>query len=246
MNKKRLLTVMGGTQKYYQSVLNTFGSSVIGYWTLAESTGTVAYDYSGNVRNGTYSNVIQGQPSIGARTASSLFVPASSSTVNIYSAGLASAFSPTEGTIQFIMKVSAASVWNAASTMRQTTLQVDASNRIYISIVSSSANALSLVYVSGGTTNIATISTTSAAPIVVSLTWSKSNDRVRGFLNGVQQGANVTGLGIWAGALAGNATVISGASSAGDFGHDGWMSNYFLLNREATPEELLAVMPPLP
>jgi hypothetical protein len=50
-------TLMVGSKSYTEKLLRTFGSSLIGYWPQDELSGTVAYDRSGNGRNGAYTGV---------------------------------------------------------------------------------------------------------------------------------------------------------------------------------------------
>jgi len=238
--------LMGGHRQYYRDVKALFGSSLVGYWTLGESSGTVAEDKSGNGYNGAYSNILQGEPSIGGQTLSSKFVPASSPVINLYSAGLAGAVNVNEFTIQFIMKAIDASWWAAATTSRQLTLAADASNRIICGIGGGVANTVVINWTAGGAVSQVTIGTSTLSPFVVTITGSKSNNRLRVYMNKAKQGADVAMGGTWAGALASNTTVIGAATSSGNFTHSGWMSNFFILNKEATQGEIDSAMPPLP
>ena len=242
----KFVTQIAVSNPYYHKIQNLFSSSLIGLWKLDEPAGTIAYDYSGRGLNGAHSNTTMGQPTIGGKTLSSKFVIASNSHVNIYSAGFASAFNAAEGTLQFIFKAPDAAYWTEALSKRMLTMAADANNRITFSFTSGVNNALTFAYTAGGTAKTSTIAVSSVIPIVITLTWSKSNDRIRTYLNAAKQGADVTALGTWVGALASTTTVIGAASTSGTFGTSGWMSNVFMINREATQAEITAAMPPLP
>ena len=230
---------------YSDTIKGLFGSALIAGYRLDEASGTVAADYSGHAYNGAYSNVTLGQPTIGGGSLSALFVPASSSYVNIYSAGLAGAFNKDEMTIQFIMKAVNAAWWNAVATSRQFTIAADVNNRVLCNLASGAPNVLALSYTGGGTTDVLSIPTSTTSPFVVTLTVSKSNDRIRIYKDGVKVGADATGVGSWTGALAATTAVIGAASTGGTAGHAGWISNLFILNKEATQAEITTAMPPL-
>lgn len=245
MNRKQMLvTILANQQEYYQGVKNLFGSSLIGYWKLNEPNGTTAADSSGNARNGIYNNVTLGEPTIGGGTLSAKFVPASLSFVNIYSAGLASAFNKDEITVQFIMMAQDAAWWNAAASSRQFTLAADGSNRFLMAMGAGTPNTINATWTGGGTSSSRAIATSVTVPFVVTITVSKSNNRMRIYKDAVKQGTDATVTGTWTGALANTTTVIGAASTSGTIPHGGWMSNFWILNREATQEEITSAMPP--
>lgn len=182
----------------YTNKINAMGP--IGYWPMAESSGAVALDASGNGRNGAYTGVTLGQPGIGdGRTAAGF--DGATSFANIYSASLAAAFNGPEGSILIWAKVANVGVWSDGVVRRFITLQVDANNRVYIEKVAG-ANTFGLNYVAGGTAKSRNRTTSTTALFHAGLTWNKTADQVIAYFNGVQEGAVLTGLGVWAGALA--------------------------------------------
>ena len=117
MHKRRHLyqsVIYGGATaplSYTQQVLNLFGSDIISYLTLSDSSGTMAADASGNNRTGTYTN----SPTLGAEGIgdglTSVSFDGTDDLVNWYSASLAAAFNSAEGTFMQWLKLSNG-VWN--------------------------------------------------------------------------------------------------------------------------------------
>lgn len=245
MNTAKKLLLLFQNKSYFTKVKGLFGSALIAFWKLDEKSGSTAADSSGNARSGSYTNCVLGQPTIGGKTLSTYFLETSNPYVNVYSSSLASAFNGAEGTIQLLVKAGNAGFWTDAGSFRQVTFGADANNRVLIQRTNGNPNALDLYYIAGGTSKTRTISTSTLSTMCLTITWSKSNDRVRAYWNGVQQGADLTGLGTWAGALASSTCVIGAATTTPAIPHRGWISNVFVLNREATPTEVLASLPPL-
>lgn len=199
----------------------------IAYWPLAEASGSVAFDESGNARNGAYTAVTLGQPGIGDGRTSALFVPASNSKNNVYSASLAGAINTAEGTIACWFLVSGAGVWTDATQRQVMIFLSDASNSIRMH-KSSSNNRFTWNYAAGGTSKSldGTI-----GPLLgwthVAMTWSKSADEAKFYLNGAQVGSTLTSLGTFAGPIssifatvgAGDNTATPGAKWDGSLAH---------------------------
>src|SRR3990170_2401133 len=79
-------------------------------WPLDEASGAVAYDSSGNARNGANTGVTPGAAGIGDGATVYSF-DGVGDRVNVYSASLAGAFHAEEGTLLAWVKVSAAGIW---------------------------------------------------------------------------------------------------------------------------------------
>ncbi len=214
---------------YQRKVLIVSPIPPIGYWPMAEPSGGVALDASGNMRHGAYTSATLGQPGRGDGRTSVLF-NGTSSTNNAYSASLAGAFNGAEGSLCGWFKVSGAGVWTDATTRRLAYFFVDSSNRVSI-LRTATNNQLSAFYLAGGTNKSVNFTASSLDWFHVAITWSKSADQVKVYLNGIQQGATQTGLGTWAGALA-SSTVRFGSATGGEFwsgfGQDGEARDYAL------------------
>ena len=184
--------------------------SPIAYWPQAESSGTIALDESGNGRDGAYTNVTLGAAGIGdGRTAATF--NGTTSINNVYSASLAGAFSGAAGSIACWIKLPDAAAWTNASVRRYINIQVSAAHSL--SIGKFGASRLDWQYIANSVTlNRSKAALSSLAWLHMALTWSAANDRVIAYYNGAQEGATLTGLGVWAGALSA-AGVCVGASS---------------------------------
>lgn len=203
-------------QTYTQKLI---ALSPIAYWPQAEPSGTTIVDESGNGRDGAYSNVVLGATGIGDGRTAATYVPGSTSRGNVFSASLQAAFNGAEGTVACWCRVSGAGVWADGQNRRVLVLQADASNNLLLT--KTSGGLLNWTYIAGGTPLVRTKTITPTAWFHLALTWSKSNDRVIAYYNGVQEGATLTGLGTWAGSLAASTTVLGSTNSAGAFIWDG-------------------------
>ena len=185
--------------------------SPIAYWPLAEASGTTIVDESGNGRNGAYTSVTLGQTGIGdGRTAASFNGTASFG--NVFSASLAAALNNQEGSLALWIRASGAGVWTDGAQRRCVRLAVDANNSLVI-FKATTNNQLSWTYQAGGTSSTRSkAGVSSTAWLHVALTWSKSGDAVKAYFNGVQEGATLTGLGVWLGLLASSTTLIGATS----------------------------------
>lgn len=195
--------VVGGvldTLAYTRQVQTLAGAALIAYWPLAESGGTAITDASGNGHAGTASNVALGAPGIGDGRTAARF-NGTSSVVNVFSAGLAAAFSGVEGTIAAWCRVGASGVWGDSTIRRAVTLSVNAQNRILLQ-KNSAAGQLIPNYVAANVGKSQTQATTTLAWFHLATTWSAAGDTVAHYFNGALITAALHTLGAWAGALA--------------------------------------------
>lgn len=194
-----IYVVSGYLPSAYGALVQSLGP--IAYWPMDEQSGTVSVDQSGNGRNGAYTAVTLGQPGMGdGRTAASF--DGATSFNNIQSVSLAAAFNNQEGTLAAWVKVSAAGVWTDGAARLIIRLAADTNNEVLIDKHTVNNQWLAR-YVAGGTSkSTAFASGGSLAWNHLAITYSKSGDAVKIYLNGVQQGATLTALGVWAGALA--------------------------------------------
>lgn len=204
----------GGVNSITSRILKTQAANLIAYWRLGELSGTTATDSSPTAADGTYAGTFTlAQPGIGDGSLSTLF-DGTSGLVSLATnlATLDTPFDGAEGSLVCWGKVSSAGVWTDAAFHVLSALGADASNRVLL-YKPNTDNTLTWLYASGGTGNTATITASPTGWFSIGITWSKSNNRVRRYYNGVQQGANLTGLGVWAGALASAWSAIGSQSS---------------------------------
>jgi len=226
-------------QGYAEKVAGIAKGNLIGFWRLAERSGTTAVNYEGTAaRDGTYS---------GPTLAAALFLDgqptpqfdAVNDVVDLYSASLSGAFDGGEGTVLIWAKVRAASVWSDASNRYPFFYQVDANNRVYLQ-KSSVTDRLDFYYVAGGVTEFRPVS--GHSPVgwsCYAISWSKTADEVKCYIDGVQQGATMTGLGTWAGSLDSDKCNIGAIGAASPSGvYDGYLANHALWDAPLTSAQI--------
>lgn len=210
----------------------------------AETTGSTAADSSGNSRTGTYSNVtLNGYTGVDGKPAPQ-FVAASNSFINLYSASLNAAYSQQEASFMIWYKV-ASGAWTDATQRTFQLIYSGGSNYYYLS-KSSGNNQVVLDTRAGGTTKGVTVSglyNTAWNCIIVTI--SKSNNRLRLYHNFVQQGADVTGIGTYAGALSSTKTVLGSFDTASpSIKMEGGLALHAIWNKELSAAEVEALRPP--
>lgn len=215
-----------------------FGANLIGYWPLWEASGATANDISPQANNGTYSNVTLAQAGIGDVRTSGLFVPASESLVNVYSAGLAADFSTTAGTIAIWVKVSGAGVWT--DTITRMIYQLHTVNEIdvYAGFIKIDIGGIAKIYCSFRLNNVwkdVVFVTTTTGWFHVASTWDTVADQVKVYFNGAQTGATQTTLGSHAGPITA-ASIGNHINTGGPW--DGNLAHAILLTRAATAPEI--------
>lgn len=219
----------------------------IAYWPFAESSGTVATDESGNGRNGAYKAAgepLLNQTGIGDGRTAALF-DGVDDYANMFTASLQAAFNNQEGTIAQWLKVSAAGVWTDATTRRTLQFQADANNLIRLGRGTVN-NQFVGAYTAGGVTKTVVVTTVGPTGWVHwAMSWSKSGDAVKVYMNGVQQGTTQTALGVWAGTLAATTTTIGAASTAGANPWSGLAAHTALWNIALTDPQI-ATLPVVP
>lgn len=215
-------------------------SGSVALWPFNETTGSAADNYEGTAaRDGTYSNVTLDNVAgpVGAERAG-LWVPASSSYADIYSSDLNTNWTPDEITILVWFKVRAAAVWTDSTVRQFLTLRADGSNQFYFQ-KTGGANTISIRSSGGGTHHTRSIGSVSDTGwICFALTRSISNDRVRVFMDGSKQGADMTGLSAWAGNLANTNTVAGASNTSGGSPMDGHLAYVYIRNGESTEAEV--------
>lgn len=182
--------------------------SPIAYWPLADASGTTATDESGNARNGAYSNVTLGAAGIGDGRTAATFASASSQYVNIYTAGLAGAFNGQEGSISLWAK----NDWISGVTLIK--IGANGSNDVYLQ-KNNVSDRIEAFYVAGGTTKATNepSSQTSTAWRHIAMSWSKTADQMKLYVNGAQVGTTQTGLGTFTGTIASTRANIASADT---------------------------------
>jgi hypothetical protein len=168
----------------------------VAYWPLNEESGSVAYDISGNGRNGAYTGVTLGQDGIGDGGTCPLFDGANDY-VNIIAAQ--NAYNGAEGALIVWAKASGAGMWSDGTLRYIIHLFAGATTFMYIQRTAAN-NALQFRRRVGAADKVINATGVSSTEwMSVGLSWSETGDTVKAFYNASQLGATQTGLGTWSG-----------------------------------------------
>jgi len=226
------------TPEYSERVLATDPSA---YWMLDEAAGPTAWDVSRNERHGAYAGagVTYYQAGVGDGRTGVLFNGVAGY-ANMFSASLQAAFSPTAGSLILWARVSGAGVWIDGVTHVLAHFGADIGNNfIRVDKAAAPNNRLYLYYRAGGVLETITIAgVTTTDWMCLALTWNKTADEVRGFLDGVQQGATEVGLGVWVGNLAATLCCLGARSTTPDFPLSGYEAHAALWGVTLTPAQV--------
>lgn len=231
-----------GIDTYTAKVMDIDRASLIAYWRLNELSGTAADNIQGDpLRDGVYTNgPVLGQIGIGDGLTAPL-LDGVDDNIDVYSASLAGAFNPLEGTLAIWGRMSSVGAWTDGTLKYLVRLRADGTNQI--SLYKTTVNSrLTFDYAAGGTSSTRNKdSNTTTDWFHMAITWSKSADQVIAYYNGVQEGAIITGLGTWVGAL-GSGTVRLGATAvAGSVWWAGFLAHAMLRNKALTAAQILAL-----
>jgi hypothetical protein len=185
-----------------------------------------------NPMNGDHTSVTLGQPGnwqLG-RMAS---YDGSTSTTDIYSAELNTAFDTDTGTLLLIAK---SDTW-AAGIDVLVRLAADDNNEV---IFTRSGSDLILEYNAGGTSESVTVASGSPTKLfMAALTWDTTGGgEVKAFYNGLQSGTTQTIAGSWAGALASTLCRIGSINNAPDNVFAGDIAHVMLFDRVLSASEI--------
>ena len=210
----------------------------IAYWILGEAAGAIAVDQINSpAQDGTYTGVVLGQPGIGDGNTAPLF-DGTNDVVDIYSVTFNGVFNGSAGTMMAWARVSSAAVWTDGATRYILKIAVDAGNRIWMQKIPS--NELRWLHTAGaGGNQIRDVAVTPADWFVVALTWNQPSNEVIAYFQGIQQGAALAGLGVWAGALDPTQCVVGAEDTAPTDVWDGFEGHIIVWDRVLSPATIL-------
>ena len=224
-----------GKRSYAQQIKSLFGSSLIGYYPLDETSGATVYDRSGNGRNGAYIN----SPTLSNTQAPSgklapLFTGASTQYINLVTSGLQTAWPGQEGSVSFWVKADSAARWDNATDTHLFISSVNASNVIAIHHQGVTAKSIRATYTAGATLKGGNNTLYYPSSWVhLSFSWSKTADQLFFRYNGAPTAVAVTGLGTWTGTPV--TLRIAAATSGAQW--TGWLADWVFTNRPITDAE---------
>lgn len=232
----------GGSLPFSQQVISLFGANLIGYWQLNETSGTTATDSSPEGNNGTYTGVDLANHALPSAVGGKApYFDSVNDDVNIYSAGLASDFSVSAGSMIVLAKVYNSGVWTDNTVRCIFKVGVNDNNFVaFIKQADANGNDVRCNYRAGGTSKLVDIDTTTTGWAMYGITWNTSADEVKVYFNGAQSGSTQTSLGTWAGSLASGQCYI-GRYNTAPYRWYGYIGHAILLKKTATPTEMLTV-----
>lgn len=219
-------------QPYAKLVRSMFGTSLLAYYPLDETSGTVVYDRSGNARNGAY---------VAAPTLSNLQAPSgklaplfngSTQYINLTTSGLQTAMNLQEFSVSFWLKTDSAARWDSASNVGMFAALVNGSNSLNIFHQGVAAKSLRSTYVAGGVTaggNNGLYYPSSWVHITISA--SKIANEFSLYYNGALVGT-YTPVGTWAGVPS---SLYFGAITGATM--SGWLADLVVTSRPITQAE---------
>lgn len=231
-----------GQSTYWTQIKKAYGAgNILAYWPLNETSGTVAYDLSGNGYNAAYHGVLALNQS-GANKSKSVDMQGTGD-INIYSESLANVFNGNEGYIEFSVKTDGTQ-W-LDSTKYLFWIGKDSNN--CFALKGSGTGNLYFQFWGGGTYK----STNVAAPygsrfFRIGCRWSKVNDKIDFFLNGKKQVISATatvGLGTFSGPIGANlAHFFADNTVSNKF--DAYVQDILILKSCPTDQQILDLFKP--
>lgn len=251
MNRRTMIAVMMSgdvtpERRYINRVIATIGASnLLRFYPLNDLSGTTAIDKSPNAGNGTYVNTpTLGEPGVCAGGHSVKFI--ATTYCDMYSAALAAAFNNQELSYGFFFKPPNAAYW--ADSAQHNWVKFISNDNNAVLIQKNIANTISSWYFAGGTgkgTGPSNLVGYTDGWYSFITTISKSHDRMRHYVNGIQYSADVTGLGVWVGSLAATTTLIGNyATNNTGYAALGWINHVWLATRELTAPEVATLASP--
>ncbi len=210
-------------------------SDPIAEWNFDDGAGSTAYDKSGNSYDGILVNSPSWSPGKFGKALE--FDSALNTSVNIYSANFANAFDTSEGTAELWFKANS-SIWTDGVNHRLLYIAADTDNRVTLH-KSTLDNQLQFYYIAGGTNSgVSTSSSSYTDWTHAVITWSKSSDAVRAYINGKQEGSTVSSLGTWTGSIDETLANIGSQLSTGSSEWDGGIDQVRIYDYARTPAQV--------
>ena len=229
------------TAPYTQQVLNLLSDGLLAYWPMNETSGSTVDNAEGTAaRDGTFNGVTLDSSTFPNAGDPVGLWPGANSAMNAYSVSLSSAFDGQSFTLGGWFRVFNAGVWSDGATRRFAHFNGSTAGDDIILQKQTTGGSILIQYVAGGTAKNKFISTSTADWFHLVITVSLANDRFRAYFNGVQDGADITGLGTWtnSGLVSAESAVGASTGSGGTFPFNGYCYGFGIWNRELTAAEI--------
>ena len=148
-------------------------------------------------------------------------------------------FNGAEGTLLIWAKVSGAGVWTDGGLRYTAQLSVD-DNLHRVTLRKGTANnTLQWLYAANGTNElVADATVTLTGWFSMAITWSKSAEQMKAYLNGAQNGSTQVALGTWAGALSSSYCLVGAEGTGPTSLWSGSLAHCALWSKALTPAEI--------
>ena len=229
--------LMGGGIE--QRILNTAPANLLTLWPLTETSGSVAYDISGNARHGTHSGPTLASIS-GPDGQPAPYFDGVNDYTNIYSTSLRDAFNGAEGSCIVWAKIPTA-VWTDATKRVMLELRADDDNRVSL-FKATTSNRLQAFYEAGNVLeNVLLSSITTTDWFFLGLTWSATADEAS-LYSSIAATNTKTVLGTWVGNFGATTTIIGATNNTPSFPFKGYLSNVALWDVALTASQMAALL----
>lgn len=225
---------------YISHVLATRPASLLAYWPLNETSGGTADNAEGTAeRDGSYLNVVLNSGIAPDGNPASEF-NGSNSRVNIYSASLSGVFDPNAGSISTWIRITDSGVWSDGIYRKVIRIGADASNIIEIMRYGGVANAVFGQRRANGNAVFQDWNSGGSLDwFHVVITWDKTADEFKVYINGTQTGSTQNSLDTWTGSLSSDITLLGADTWSGGLSvWDGFISHFAIWNAVLTPSEI--------
>ena len=232
-------SVGGSIFDYANKVAAIEAGDLIAYWPMWEAAGAVADNYEGTaVRDGAYTGVTLGQPGIGDGNTCPFFDGANDM-LDVYTTSFRDAFSGAAGTVAIWVQASVAE-WGDGTDRRIFNFYVDGNNRVYMQRVE--PNEVVITYEAGNVIETAIVTGfTTASFYHLAVTWDKAAEEVKLYKNGLQFGATMGTLGVWAGVLIITNTVIGAYNNTPGSIWNGKLAHCPVWTKALSPAQILSL-----
>ncbi len=231
----------GDVDAYLQKLLTIQSANLIALWPMSEKSGSVAVDESPEGNDGAYTGVTLNNSTFKNGRPVGLWDGVNDFN-NIHSAGFDADFDGDAGTAAIWIKVSGVGVWSDSAVRNPMRLGTGDDLGQIVIVKNDAVGTFQLHRIAGGSTkNVNVGGLTSTDWIHFALTWDTVADELKVYKDGAQQGATQTGLGAFAGALAGGKTLVGAAIATPVQVWDGFLAYAAVWKTALTPAEVLEV-----
>lgn len=210
------------------------------YWMLTETTGTTAVCQVNAAQNGTYArdvSVMGTGAGIGDGNTAPLF-DGTNDFINAYSAALAAVYDQSEVTIMSWCRVFNVGVWTDGSNRRTVRFYIDANNDFQLSKDHAVNNRIVNTVEHGGVIDWATEGGVSETGWMCWIsTVSQAADEVNLYRDGILTDTEI-GLGVWAGPLGVNTTILGARDDVPAGQWYGWIAHVAIFGSAFTQPQI--------